>query len=278
MELQLLAHGFQLVEAPRTGPQGELYFTDVNGGGVYRRDPDGTITTLVPKRMSVGGLALHIDGGLVMSGPSVVHWRDGVVRTVLERDDVRFWNDLHTDRSGRVLVGSVCDGVEDLRAPRIAGDCWRIATDGTTERLYGQVSLSNGIGLSPDGRQLYHVDSTGRGYWVHELEGDEVTGGRFVSPPAFARGIPDGMCVDVDGNLWIAHVGGGRVVKLDRSGALLDEVPVPARVVTSCAFGGPEWDLLYIVTADNLSDPQRGGSIFVGRPGCNGVPTPLAEI
>jgi sugar lactone lactonase YvrE len=86
------------------------------------------------------------------------------------------------------------------------------------------------------------------------------------------------MCVDVAGNLWIAHVGGGRVVQLDPTGELLDEVPVPARVVTSVAFGGAEWDELYIVTADNTDEPGRGGCVFKGRPGSQGVPTPMARV
>jgi sugar lactone lactonase YvrE len=86
------------------------------------------------------------------------------------------------------------------------------------------------------------------------------------------------MCVDAEGSLWVAHVGGRRVVKLDPTGAVIGEVPVPAKMVTSVAFGGPDHDELYVVTADNLDEPAKGGSIFRCRPGVAGVPTPLVEV
>jgi xylono-1,5-lactonase len=86
------------------------------------------------------------------------------------------------------------------------------------------------------------------------------------------------MCVDADGNLWVAHVGGRRVAKLDPSGALIGEVPVPAKAVTSVTFGGPELDELYIVTADNTDDETKGGSIFRTKPGVQGQATPLARV
>ena len=86
------------------------------------------------------------------------------------------------------------------------------------------------------------------------------------------------MCVDTDGNLWAAHVGGRRVVKLSAEGKELDEIRVPAKAITSCAFGGPERSDLYIVTADNLDTPDRKGTIFRCQPGVTGLPTPLARV
>ncbi len=89
---------------------------------------------------------------------------------------------------------------------------------------------------------------------------------------------PDGICVDTDGNLWVAHVGDLRVAKLNPTGELIDEVPVPAKMVTSVAFGGSDHADLYIVTADNLEDPAKGGSIYRDRPGITGAPTPLVRV
>jgi sugar lactone lactonase YvrE len=86
------------------------------------------------------------------------------------------------------------------------------------------------------------------------------------------------MCVDADGNLWVAHVGGRRVVKLSPTGDQLDEIPVPAKAVTSAAFGGPELTDMYIVTADHLDQPELRGCVFRCRPGATGLPTPLARI
>ena len=138
--------------------------------------------------------------------------------------------------------------------------------------------MSNGIGLSPDGATLYHVDSTTKGIWVHDVAADgSVSNRRHIGRAAFERGIPDGMCVDVDGNLWVAHVGGRRVVKLSPTGDQLDEIPVPAKAVTSVAFGGPDAADMYIVTADHIDEPDRRGCVFRCRPGVTGVLTPLAR-
>jgi D-xylonolactonase len=279
MQLELLASGYGLVEGPRTDASNNLYFTDIPGGTVYRREPDGAIYKLVSGRKMIGGLALHADGGFLMSGPTIAHWRDGKVRVVLEREGVTSFNDIQPDREGRVYAGAIRSDLEDLKGPKVPGECYRIGTDGTVEELYDGIEVSNGIGLSPDGRTLYHVDSTTKGIWVHDVAADgSVSNRRHIGRAAFQRGIPDGMCVDADGNLWVAHVGGRRVVKLSPSGDELDEIPVPSKAVTSAAFGGPDFEDMYIVTADNLDDPALRGCVFRCRPGVAGVPTPLARV
>jgi D-xylonolactonase len=279
MELETIAWGYGLVEGPRTDGDNNLYFSDVIGGGVFRRSPAGDIETLVPGRKTVGGLALHRDGGFVMTGPDVTHWNDGETRVLLERDGVNSFNDLHTDAEGRVYVGAIRSNLEDLRAEKVPGECYRINLDGSVDELYGGVEISNGIGFSPDGGTLFHVDSTSKGIIVHDVAADgTVSNRRHIGRAAFERGIPDGMCVDTDGNLWAAHVGGRRVVKLSPSGDVLDEIAVPAKAVTSVAFGGPDMADMYIVTADNLDDESKAGTIFRTRPGVTGLPTPLAAV
>ena len=100
----------------------------------------------------------------------------------------------------------------------------------------------------------------------------------MLEGPSFLRGIPDGMCLDADGNLRVVHVGGRRVVQLSPTGEEIGEVAVPAKAVTSVAFGGPDMGDLYIVTVDNLDDEDKQGSIFHTRPGVVGLPTPLAAV
>lgn len=279
MELEPIAWGYKLVEGPRTDAAGNLYFTDAMGGGVYLRTTDGTVTTLVAKRKMVGGLALHRDGGFVMTGPNVAHWNDGEVRVLLEREGVNSFNDLHTDAQGRVYVGAIRSSLDDLKAEKVPGECYRINLDGSVDELYGGIEVSNGIGFSPDGHTLYHVDSTSKGIYAHDIDdAGNVSNRRHIGRAAFERGIPDGMCVDADGNLWAAHVGGRRVVKLSPTGEELDAIAVPAKAVTSVAFGGADMGDMYIVTADNLDDEAKGGTIFRCRPGVTGVPTPLAAV
>src|SRR5215467_9473794 len=78
MRFETLAYGYGLIEGPRVDPAGNLCFSDVTNGGVFRRRPDGAIDVVVPKRRGVGGIALHADGGLVISGKNICHVRDGV--------------------------------------------------------------------------------------------------------------------------------------------------------------------------------------------------------
>ena len=160
------------------------------------------------------------------------------------------------------------------------GDCYRINLDGSVDELYGDIEVTNGIGFSPDGRTLYHVDSTSKGVWAHDVAADgSVSNRRHVGRAAFERGIPDGMCVDADGQpvgrprRW--SPGGQAVARPARRSARSRCRP---RRVTSVAFGGPDWSRLYIVTADNLDDASKGGSIFVTSPGVQGLPTPLAAV
>ncbi|MFN0025814.1 MAG: SMP-30/gluconolactonase/LRE family protein [Acidimicrobiales bacterium] len=279
LQLELLCFGYGLVEGPRTDADNNLYFTDIPGRGVFKRSPDGTIEQLVSGRHSIGGLVLHADGGFVMSGPTVAHWKDGEVRDLLKVDGVKAFNDIHADSQGRIYAGSIRSDLEDLKGPKVPGECYRINLDGSVEELYGGIEVTNGIGFSPDGSVLYHVDSTSKGIYAHDMAADgSVSNRRHIGRAAFERGIPDGMCVDTDGNLWVAHVGGRRAVKLSPTGEELDAIAVPAKWVTSVAFGGPDWGDMYLVTADDMEQPDRKGGIYKCRPGVTGVPTPLARV
>ena len=83
-EMELLAWGYGLIEGPRVDPEGNLYFSDVPNGGVYRRRPTGEIETVIPKRRGVGGMVFHADGGLVVGGRNVQHVKNGQVRVLFE--------------------------------------------------------------------------------------------------------------------------------------------------------------------------------------------------
>jgi xylono-1,5-lactonase len=279
VHLELLASGFGVVEGPRAAPDGSLYFSDAARGGVFSLTPDGAVTTVIPGRPRVGGLALHEDGGLVLSGPDVVHWKGGRTTVLFSQPDVSFWNDLEPDFEGRLLVGSVRRDITRRDAEDIPGSCFRINIDGSHELMYSDVSVSNGIAFSPDGSTLYHCDSLAKGLWVHNVSvGGSISNRRLIGRAAFDHGVPDGLCVDIEGNLWVAHVGGRRVVKLNPLGEQIDEIAVPAKAVTSVAFAGPSYEELIIVTADNMDEPGLGGSVYRTWPGVSGMPTPPARI
>lgn len=273
--METLAFGYGLIEGPRVDAAGNLYFSDVPNGGVYCRAPGGEITTVIPKRRGVGGIALHADGGIVVSGRNVCHVRDGETRVLFGRDDIPGWNDIFTDARGRVYAGALRDNAFQ-EGPRRAGELWRIDSEGEAVELYADVGLSNGIGFSPDGRLLYHSDSTRRHVIVHDVAPDGTPSRRrvFVAP---AGGVPDGLSVDEEGGVWVALYNGGCVARFTPDGELDRSVEVPARGVTSLCFGGSDMCDLYIVTADNTEEPSRGGTIFRTRSLVAGLPAPPAR-
>ena len=276
MSLETLAFGYGLIEGPRVDAAGHLYFSDVPNGGVYRRSPDGTIETVVPKRRGVGGIALHADGGIVVSGRNIAHERDGHTRLLYAPADVPGFNDLFTDARGRVYAGTIRSDPFGTGA-RVPGELWRIEREGEATQPYDQVGLSNGIGFSPDGRRLYHADSAARAIIVHDVAAD----GSLHNRRTFAMhvaGVPDGLAVDEAGSIWVAAARGGCAARYRPDGTLERTLPVPAQMVTSLCFGGADRRDLYIVTADNTADPARQGTIFRTRIDVPGLPVPPARI
>lgn len=276
MSIETLESGYGLIEGPTVDGDGNLYFSDVLGGGVYRRDPDGGITTVVPKRRGVGGIVLHADGGVVVSGRDIVHVRDGENRTLLADDTVPGWNDICADSAGRVYAGSIRFAVFDLDADPVPGELWRIDRDGEATVLYGDVVHPNGVVLSPGERTIYHSDTRQGVILVHTLDDDGVATNRraFHYPP----GAPDGMALDSQGLLWVASARAGCVARLTPEGEIDRVLDVPARAVTSLCFGGDEGRDLYIVTADNTEAPERGGTIFRIAVDVAGAPVHPARI
>jgi gluconolactonase len=276
LAFETLASGYGLIEGPRVDAEDRLYFSDVQNGGVYRRSPDGSIETIVPRRRGVGGIALHADGGIVISGRDICHVRDGESRRLFARDDIPGFNDIFTDSDGRVFAGSMRSDPFRDSGPRTPGELWRIEAPGQVVELYGGVSLTNGIGLSPDGRRLYHSDTVPQHILVHELTAD----GRAVplDPIDVSPGAPDGLAVDEAGCVWVALYGGGCVARYTPEGKLDRKLEVPASAVTSLCFGGRDLRDLYVVSADNSDDPERRGSVFRTRSDVAGLRAPLARV
>ena len=274
--VETLASGYGLVEGPTVDGDGNLYFSDVLGGGVYRRDPDGEITTVVPKRRGVGGITLHADGGIVVSGRDIVHVRDGENRTLFKDDGVPGWNDICADSVGRIYAGSIRFAVFDPDAQPVPGELWRIDVEGEATPLYDDVLHANGVAISPGEQTIYHSDTRRNVILVHTLADDGTAGDRraFHFPP----GAPDGMALDAQGLLWVASARGGCVARMTPDGEIDRVLDVPARTVTSLCFGGDEGRDLYVVTADNTEAPERGGTIFRIPVDVAGAPVHPARI
>ncbi len=272
---ETLASGYGLVEGPTWAPDGSLFWSDVLGGGVHRRDPRGAIETVIPKRRGVGGIALHADGGLVVGGRDLIHVNGTSTRTLLSVPDLPGWNDLCTDARGRVWAGSVRFRVFDPDAKPVAGECWRLEGAGRATPVYDDVLHANGIALSPGEDWIAHADTRRARLWVHDLDAAGNPSGRR----AFAvEGAPDGLAFDEAGCVWVAIAGGGRVDRFTPAGRVDRSLAVPARMVTSLCFAGDDLRELIVVTADHAEQPERRGSVLRARLDVAGAPVHPARI
>jgi sugar lactone lactonase YvrE len=161
------------------------------------------------------------------------------------------------------------------------GSLYRLDHDGRVARMVTGVTVSNGIGWSPDGTLMYYVDTlTGR---IDVFDFDEawgtITNRRTFVTVSHRAGHPDGLVVDVDGGVWLALWAGGAIHRYTPDGKMDLAIPLPVTHPTKCAFGGPDGRDLYITSAwIELTDAERAkqplaGGVFVCRPGVEGQPT-----
>ena len=141
------------------------------------------------------------------------------------------------------------------------------------------MTVSNGMGWSPDNSLFYYIDSPTREVSVYDF--DLSTGSinnkrRFIS---FSEedGFPDGMTIDNEGRLWIAFWGGSKIMCVNTDSKAIEEVvSFPVSKITSCAFGGEKMDQLFITSAKvqvNEKDEPMAGKTFVVSLGVQGLPS-----
>jgi sugar lactone lactonase YvrE len=236
---------------------------DILAGCVYRDrvDEDGGLVPVRSYRVpgTVGAIAPvdGDDGWLLAAGRGFVYLRpDGSHRTLVEVAPAGTrMNDAACDPQGRLWAGTMAD---DQHAG--GGALYRLDRTGQTELVLDGLTISNGLGWSPDGSEMYLVDSGPRTIhaFVFDAGRGEISKGRVLVSLAKEVGSPDGMTVDADGDLWVAVYGGGRVHHYSPDGELQEVLTVPARQSTCCAFAGPGLERLYVTTAtEGWSDEQR---------------------
>jgi D-xylonolactonase len=280
IQFELIAQGYGLVEAPRVDAQNRLLFSDHLNGGVFRRETDGSIRTLVADRMGVGGMAFNQDGGVVMSGEQLALWNEktGAVRELFRGHPGRtgkYFNDLTVDKHGSVYVGTVNGDSSNAGKVKVEpGDLYRVNPDGSSELLWEGFPASNGLGFSPDGRLLYHANSMPGRVWVYDVADDRSVRNRRLFA-SITEGWPDGLAVDSTGGVWVAVVFSSCVMRFRPDGTLDRKVELPVKKVVSLVFGGPDLCDLYVVTAQSRS---QKGAIYRGRSEVPGQPLPLAQF
>jgi len=262
-----------------------LYFVDIEGQALHRFQPASGERREWPIGQRVGAAVLTRDPGRMVlachAGFFHLSLGDGTLTAIADpeadRPGTRF-NDGKVDPQGRFWAGTMV-----MQGEKHSGGFYRLDADGSAHQQLDGIQCSNGLAWNAAGDVLYYIDTpTGH---VDHIPFDAASGTlgerrQHIAIPA-EDGHPDGMCIDDDGHLWIAHWGGEQVACYDpESKRTLHRVRVPAKNITSCCFGGPDRDVLYITSARNGTDteafPQAGG-VFSLRPGVGGpLPTPFA--
>jgi sugar lactone lactonase YvrE len=278
-----------LGEGPYWVPEDScLLWVDIPNGLLFRTEiPSGATASTSLGAASAAFPALG--GGILTSGGNrlTLHTRQPaagngwVSRTVAEvpaRDDIRF-NDASVDPAGRVWVGSMHTGETEPLGTLYRLDAGRVLTPVVTG-----VTVSNGLGWSPDGSRLYYADSPMRRIDVFDY--DPATGEAFqrrvFADLSGADGVPDGLTVDLDGCVWVAMWGGGALRRLTPRGQQDAVLPLPVSRPTSCAFGGQDLTELYVTTASiDMTEAERAAEPLAGRllrllPGPSGLPSASA--
>ncbi len=272
-----LAAGAQLGEGPIWDARAAvLRWVDILPGRVHRFDPVSGEDTSFEVGEPVGTVAVRRDGGLVLATATGISTcaDDGSGLTRLHEVATdppggRF-NDGKADPWGRFWAGTMVEETDG------GGAFYRLDPDGSLHTVLTGVSVSNGLGWSPDGRTMYYVDTRTGGVdaFDHDPETGELTDRRRLVD--VERGWPDGLTVDVEGHLWVALWDGWAVRRYTPEGRLADTVELPAQRITSCAFGGADLSTLYLTSArtglpeDTLARQPHAGSLFALDAGVSG--------
>lgn len=250
-----------------------LLWVDITSGKVYMYKPDkgmihdisleSMVGTIVPATGDYFAVAAQETGIFGLK-------EDGTKQKITDfpadaLPNVRF-NDGKCDPAGRFWVGTM-----EKTAKENAAKLYMFKDD-SLHIKENNITISNGIVWDTNKNIMYYIDTPTQQVVAYDYEPETgaISDKRVVIEVPKEKGSPDGMSIDAEGKLWIAHWGGNGVYRWDpETGNLMEKIEVPAPNVTSCAFGGPDLTTLYITSArEGLSDEQLeayplSGSLFV---------------
>jgi sugar lactone lactonase YvrE len=272
-----------LGEGPLWSPrEAALYWVDIKAPALHRYRPsDGDTTSwtmpepigwVIERANGEGFVAGFKDRGFAFLTPGTMA-PETIGQPEPDYPDNRF-NDAKADAAGRIWAGTMDDNEREA-----SGALYRLDPDLEWYRMDRGYTVTNGPAISPDQRRLYHTDTfEGTVYAFDLADNGKLSNKRaFVTIPE-GDGYPDGMTCDAEGGLWVAHWGGWRVTRFTPGGEVDRVIEMPVAQVTSCTFGGPDLDRLYVTSAsvgldeeDREEQPLAGG-LFEVVPGVKGLP------
>jgi sugar lactone lactonase YvrE len=259
-----------------------LYHVDWSNRRFFRYDPaTGQQETFEPG-VAVGSLAPRSRGGLVLASKlGFAFWdfeRSAIEHIADPRADQpqSHFNDGKVDRQGRFWAGT------NSNTGQPTGALYRLDPDLSVKKMESGITISNGIGWSPDNKTMYYTDSPKRVIYAYDFDPTtgEIANRRHFAYTPDAVYEPDGLTVDSEGFIWSARWGGWCVARYDPDGKVEREIKMPVEFTSSCAFGGTNLDELYVTSARvPLNEAQRAqrpldGGLFRIHVGIKGIPEP----
>jgi sugar lactone lactonase YvrE/DNA-binding IclR family transcriptional regulator len=272
-----------LGEGPSWSPRDSaLYWVDILAPAVHRFDPSTGVDQEVKLGAMVSAVIPRATGGLLVATPTGLMTLDMQSKALsffchpeADRPGNRY-NDGKCDRMGRLWIGTLDIGVAANR-----GSLFRVDADGSWKKMDTGFTVANGLGWSPDNSVMYFTDTPRRTIYAYDFDllTGTITNRRPFITLDVSDGTPDGLTVDEEGCLWVAVWDAWRVSRYSPQGEELLRIRMPVPRPTSCCFGGPNLDTLYITSAavrlneQALAAAPMSGALFSVRvPGVRGLP------
>jgi sugar lactone lactonase YvrE len=250
-----------------------ICWVDIVNGEIHEYSPEQKTYRTIEVHQMIGSLAVCTNGNFIaalQNGFAFIDRITGEVQMITDPENHLLnnrFNDGKCDPAGRFWAGTMSFSEEAG-----AGNVYVIQNDLTSTKKIGEVSISNGMAWSADHKTFYYIDTPTCEIVAYDYEKStgHISNKRMIIKIAEKDGYPDGMTIDNEGMLWIAHWEGWQVTRWDPgSGVKLHCIQLPAARITSCTFGGDKLEDLYITSAkvglteDDLEKQPLAGSLFV---------------
>jgi sugar lactone lactonase YvrE len=220
----------------------------------------------------IGSVALCKDGNFIaalQSGFAIINRRTGQIKKIFNSGDdldIRF-NEGKCDPAGRFFAGTM-----SMSKKKGKGSFYKLETDGIVTKVLDGLSIPNGMAWRADNKIFYHIDTPTSQVcsYDYDIKTGNISNKKTVITIPSNEGFPDGMTIDTEGMLWIAHWNGGQISRWNPdSGEKLLSIPLPVSNVTSCNFGGDDMSDIYITSArvilndEEIKQQPLAGSLFI---------------
>lgn len=258
--LRVLLDGLRFPEGPRWF-QGRLWLSDMHAGVVLAVDGDGRAETVVRVPAEPSGLGWDPAGRLLvvsMQDRRLLRLEAAGLVEVADLSPFATWhcNDMVVDGRGRAYVGNFGFDLHG-RATPVPANLVLVHPDGRAEVAAPDLRFPNGTVITPDAATLIVAESFAARLTAFDVAADGRLANRRVWAKLDAGVTPDGICLDVDGAVWVASPLTREVLRVREGGAVAERIACD-RAAIACMLGGPERRTLFVCTARALDPAETG--------------------